>query len=607
MTETKPSSQVKDIESGLDSSSSQKSASLTPAGPAVVSERQAGHEHDDYPTGIALITILAAVAISFFLVFLDMAVMSTVTPAVTTRFDALADVGWYASAYQLTSAACTPMTGKIYSYFNIRWSFLAFFLVFEIGSALSGAAASSDMFIVGRAVAGIGSAGLFTGMMTTVANVLPLPKRPAILGAIMGLGQLGVAGGPLIGGAFTSNVDATWRWCFYLNLVLFPVVTIALLLNPIPEAEVKPHPRSVLKTAVKSLDLVGFVLVSGGMLMFLLGLQYGGNEFAWGSSVVIGLIVGGAVTFALFLAWEHRQGDAAMVPWAMLRSRIILSASITQFFNYGVMLVADFYLAIYFQSVLDDGPLESGVHMLPTTIGMLVSTVVAGGLTQQTGYYLPQQIVGPCIAAVGYGLMSTLSPTTPTAKWIGYQILYGLGSVFGTSSVRLHFLPHQAHSMYVTTSNADMTTLQPYMAVQNLVPLRQVPQAMAIVLTVMTFGSSFWLIVANVIFNNSLHKLLQENASVIGLAPDLIFGAGARGVHNLGLSGTALQALVQSYATSVDRVMYLGAGLTAGSLAFCWGLGWHNILEIKEKQALEEKNNAESGAEGQGADEKVIV
>ena len=161
--------------------------------------------------------------------------------------------------------------------------------------------------------------------------------------------------------------------------------------------------------------------------------------------------------------------------------------------------------------------------------------------------------------------------------------------------------------MYVTASKADMTTLQPYMAVQNLVPLRQVPQAMAIVLTVMTFGSSFWLIVANVIFNNSLHKLLQENASVIGLAPDLIFDAGARGMHNLGLSGTALQALVQSYATSVDRVMYLGAGLTAGSLAFCWGLGWHNILETKEKQALEETKKAQSGAEGQGAGEKVIV
>lgn len=461
MTGPKRPSRIDNVEAGLESDLSRQTASLPPADAAdgaVVSERKAGQEHDAYPTGLALIAILGAVAIAFFLVFLDMAVMSTVAPAVSTWFDALTDIGWYASAYQLTSAACTPMTGKIYTYFNIRWAFLVFFLVFEVGSTLSGAATSSDMFIVGRAIAGIGSAGLFTGMMTIVANVLPMHRRPAILGAIMGLGQLGIAGGPLIGGAFTSNIHATWRWCFYLNLCLFPLVTVAFLLNTIPEAEEKPHWRSVASTAVTSLDLVGFVLISGAVLMFLLGLQYGGNQFAWDSSVVIGLIVGGAVTFALFLAWEYHQGDSAMVPWAMLRNGIIRAASVTNFFNYGVMLVADFYLAIYFQSVLNDTPLMSGVHMLPTTLGMLVSMVTAGGLTQSTGYYLPMAIIGPCISAVGYGLLSTLSPTTPTARWIGYQILYGVGSVFGNSSVRLHVLPHEAQERHMARPDADMTT-----------------------------------------------------------------------------------------------------------------------------------------------------
>jgi MFS family permease len=452
MTGPKRPSQTNDVEAGLESNSPRQTASLTAAVDlAVVSERKAGHEHDAYPAGVALISVLAAVAVSFFLVFLDMAIMSTVTPAVTAQFNALTDIGWYASAYQLTSAACTPLTGKIYTYFHIRSSFLVFFLIFEIGSALSGAATSSDMFIVGRAVAGIGSAGLFTGMMTIVANVLPLHKRPAILGAIMGLGQLGIAGGPLIGGAFTSNIHTTWRWCFYLNLCFFPIITVAFLLNTIPEAEVKPHWRSVLGTAAKSLDLVGFVLISGGVLMFLLGLQYGGNQFAWDSSVVIGLIVGGLASFSLFLIWEYYQGDAAMVPWAMLRSGIIRAAAITGLFNYGVMLVADYYLAIYFQSVMNDTPLESGIHMLPTTLGMLLSMVIAGGLTQSTGYYLPMAIIGPCISAVGYGLLSTLSPTTSTAHWVGYQILYGVGSVFGNSSVRLRILRSSSWKVHTLT------------------------------------------------------------------------------------------------------------------------------------------------------------
>jgi hypothetical protein len=146
---------------------------------------------------------------------------------------------------------------------------------------------------------------------------------------------------------------------------------------------------------------------------------------------------------------------------------------------------------------------------------------------------------------------------------------------------------------------ADVATKQGYMAVQNLVPLRQVPQAMAIVLTVQTFGSSVWLIIANVIFNNSLHDLLMENASTIGLAPDVVIRAGARSVHSLGLSGPALQALLYSYSKSIDRVMYLGVGLAGGALAFCWGLGWHNILEIKKREALvaEKKPSASDKAQ----------
>ncbi|KAF1965559.1 hypothetical protein BU23DRAFT_627417 [Bimuria novae-zelandiae CBS 107.79] len=100
MTRLKRPSRTNDVEAGPESNSSRETASLTiAADPAVVSERKVGHEHDAYPEGIALISILAAVAVSFFLVFLNMAIMSTVTPGLTDQFNALTDVGWYASAY----------------------------------------------------------------------------------------------------------------------------------------------------------------------------------------------------------------------------------------------------------------------------------------------------------------------------------------------------------------------------------------------------------------------------------------------------------------------------------------------------------------------------
>lgn len=116
--------------------------------------------------------------------------------------------------------------------------------------------------------------------------------------------------------------------------------------------------------------------------MFLLGLQYGGNQYAWNSSVVIGLLAGSFVTFVCFLVWEHRQGDGAMIPFAMLTHRVIWSAAGNMAFVLASILVADFYLAIYFQAVHNDSPLMSGVHILPTTIGIVLFTIISGVLSK---------------------------------------------------------------------------------------------------------------------------------------------------------------------------------------------------------------------------------
>lgn len=125
----------------------------------------------------------------------------------------------------------------------------------------------------------------------------------------------------------------------------------------------------------------------------------------------------------------------------MLRSRVICAAAMTQFFSLGSTLVADFYLAIFFQAIQNDSALMSGVHMLPTTLGMVLFTVVTGAMTQVTGYYLPWVLAGSRVSTIGYGILSMLSPTTSTARWIGYQIVYGVGSGTGTSGVSCFELP----------------------------------------------------------------------------------------------------------------------------------------------------------------------
>jgi len=112
--------------------------------------------------------------------------------------------------------------------------------------------------------------------------------------------------------------------------------------------------------------------------MLLLGLQFGGNEHPWSSSVVIGLLCGAAVTFVCFLIWERRQGDGAMVPFALLTNKVIWSAAGNMAFVLASILVADLYLSIYFQAVHNDSPLMSGVHLLPTCLGIVLFTIISG-------------------------------------------------------------------------------------------------------------------------------------------------------------------------------------------------------------------------------------
>ncbi|KAJ5818741.1 hypothetical protein N7474_004332 [Penicillium riverlandense] len=504
----------------------------------------------EHIAGFKLFMVIAAVTLVCFLVMLDTSIIVTAIPKITTQFHSLQDIGWYGSAYQIASASLQPLTGRIYTNFSTKWTYLSFFLIFELGSLLCAISTSSKMLIVARAVAGLGSSGLLNGSMTIIASSVPMYKSPALIGIMMGFAQMGIVLGPVLGGAFTEY--STWRWCFYLNLPVGAVAALLLLVVQIPDQVEKPSVSLIKETVLHKLDLIGFVLFAPAAVQLLLALQYGGNKFAWNSSTVIGLFCGSGATFIVFLLWEHRQKERAMIPLAMLRLRPVWSSCLTIACVMALVLCNSYYLPVYFQAVKNVSPILSGVYMLPGILTQLVFAVMSGLLIGKLGYYLPWAVFCGVATAIGNGLLSTFKPDTSTAKWVGYQILLGAGRGSGFQT--------------------------PMVAVQNTLPPAQVSVAMSVLIFSQTLSGAVFLTFADVIFDNGLRTLVPQYAPSVD--PEALIAAGASGIRNV-VAGDNLAGVLKAYCASIDHVFYMAAALGVGIFASSWGMGWKDVRKKK--------------------------
>ena len=145
----------------------------------------------------------------------DNTIIATAIPRISDDFSAIEDIGWYGSSYLLTTCAFQLLWGKFYTFFSIKWTFLTAIGIFELGSLVCGVAPNSTALILGRAIAGLGSAGIFSGALIIIAYSVPLDRRPIYTGLIGGMYGIASVAGPLMGGAFTDRL--TWRWCFYIK------------------------------------------------------------------------------------------------------------------------------------------------------------------------------------------------------------------------------------------------------------------------------------------------------------------------------------------------------------------------------------------------------
>ncbi|KAH7035706.1 major facilitator superfamily domain-containing protein [Microdochium trichocladiopsis] len=500
-------------------------------------------EHNFQPRTLKFWTIIISIFLALFLVALDRTIVSTAVPAITQEFNSMGDIGWYGSAYQLTTAASQLLFGRIYKFYDIKRTFLVSILIFEVGAALSGAASSSVAFIIGRAIAGLGGAGIFSGVMIVMVSLVPLRKRPMFQGVFGSVFGLASVLGPLVGGAFTTGV--TWRWCFFLNLPVgcFAAFCVIMFLH-LPH---KPSSRAPLVEHFTRLDPLGTFFFVPSVVSLLLALQWGGSKFAWDSWRIILLLCLFGAGMIAFGTVQVLMPKTATVPVTIITRRSIFAGAVFMFCLAGSMLLIIFFLPLWFQIVRGVSPLQSGINTLPFVISMVLASILNGGVTTKIGYYVPSMLLCPAIMAVGQGLMSTFTVTESTGNWVGYEIVAGVGLGLGMQAANL--------------------------AAQAVLPKPDIPTGIAIMFFAQQLGGAIFTSVGQNLLSTTL---ASDLIGIPGIDPSQVGSVGAADV--VSAVPPEFQPQVREiYNHALNRIFLCGMGVACVGVLAALAMEWKNI------------------------------
>jgi EmrB/QacA subfamily drug resistance transporter len=369
--------------------------------------------------------VLPGLLLAILLAMLDNMIVSTAMPRIVGELNGLEHLSWVVTAYVLGTTVSTPLWGKIGDLYGRKNVFITSIVVFLAGSALSGMAGSSILggtgdgmteLIAFRAVQGLGAGGLLVGAMAIIGDLVPPRERGRYQGFMAAAMAAAMIGGPLAGGFITDNLS--WRWAFYINI---PLGAIALFLI-VTQLHLPKHRTE------HRIDWLGAGLLAVGITSLVLITTWGGNQYAWGSAQILGLVALAVVTLAAF-AFVERSAAEPILSLGLFRNRNFTLSVVIGFLLGFAMFGAISFLPLYQQVVQGASATNSGLLLLPMMGGMLVVSLVVGQAITKTGHYKWYPVIGGVLMTIGLVLLSTV--TVDTGKLAVSLSMVVLGSGMG--------------------------------------------------------------------------------------------------------------------------------------------------------------------------------
>ncbi|KAF2087841.1 MFS general substrate transporter [Saccharata proteae CBS 121410] len=354
------------------------------------------------------IAVLVAFNISAFLYALDNTIVADIQASTVETFGEVGKLAWLGSGFPLGGIATVLPWGKAYGIFDSKWLYIGALTAFAAGSALCGGAPNMNALIVARVWAGAGGAGMYLGVLNIITHNTNDKERPmyqALIGLIWGIGNIL---GPVIGGAFADS-SATWRWAFYLNLVLLGAASPIYLFLV---ASYNPQPNTPLLQKLKELDWLGILLNAGVYASFVVLFTFAGTTWSWSDGRTIALFV---VFGILLIAFGITQTfsilttpQARLFPCDFLRDRTMVLLYIATCCSATAVFIPIYYIPLYFQFAQGDDGTEAAVRLLPFIFIFIFCVILNGVLMPKFGVYMPFYLASAILTTIGGALMYSL-------------------------------------------------------------------------------------------------------------------------------------------------------------------------------------------------------
>jgi hypothetical protein len=306
----------------------------------------------------------------------------------------------------------------------------------------------------------------------------------------------------------------------------------------------------------KHFDPIGTGFFMPAIISLLLALQWGGTKYSWNDGRIITLFVVFGVLIVAFLYVQYRQQENATVPPRIIVNRSVWAGCLYGFCNTSTFFLMVYYIPIWFQAIQGTSAVESGIRNLPMLISTILLSIMSGGLVTKLGYYTPFMIAATVLMSIGAGLVSTFKPDTPSPKWIGYQILFGIGYGMGSR--------------------------QPLVAVQTVLDMKDAPTGISVVLFLSTLGGAVFVSVGQSIFINQLGKSLAR--LVPSIDPRIVVTAGATDLQRI-LPAKVLPDVILAYNTALTKTFLVSASMAAITIVGSMLMPWNSVKKKKEEEA----------------------